>query len=63
MSELAGKIPPTFLARFRSSLTEVSDVAVHVAPLEMTGGTKWRCTEGMQGYGLGANLPSVPKRR
>jgi hypothetical protein len=54
-SELAGKIPWTFLARFRSSLSEVSDVAWHGAPLEMTDETKWRCTEGLQAYGLGAH--------
>jgi hypothetical protein len=36
-----------FLARFRSSLTEDSNVARHRAPLEMTDGTKWRCTKGL----------------
>jgi hypothetical protein len=54
-SELAGKIRRTFLARSRSSLTEVSDVARHGASLEITDGTKWRCTEGLQAYGLGAH--------
>jgi hypothetical protein len=36
----------TFLARFRSSLTEVSGVERYRAPLEMTDGTKWRRTQG-----------------
>jgi hypothetical protein len=38
--ESAGKIDRLFLAQFRHSLTEVSHVAWHGAPLEMTDGTK-----------------------
>jgi hypothetical protein len=38
--EIAGQIYRPFLVQFRPSLTEVSRVAWHGAPLEMTGGTK-----------------------
>jgi hypothetical protein len=37
---IAGKIDQPFLAQFLPSLTEVSHVACHGVPLEMTGGTK-----------------------
>jgi hypothetical protein len=37
----------TFLARFRSSLTDVFGVAWHIAPMEMTDGTKWPRTKGL----------------
>jgi hypothetical protein len=37
---IAGQIDRSFLAQFRPSLTEVSNVAWRRAPLEMTGETK-----------------------
>jgi hypothetical protein len=47
----------TLLARFRSSLTEFSDVAWHTAPLEMTDRTKWRRTKGLGSHGVVAPWP------
>jgi hypothetical protein len=31
-----------------------------MSPLEMTDGTKWRCTDGLQAYGLGAHGVVAP---
>jgi hypothetical protein len=50
----------TFLARFRSSLTEVSSIALHRAPLEIMDGTKWRRTKGLLAQGLGAHGVVAP---
>jgi hypothetical protein len=50
----------TFLAHFRSSLTEGSVVALHTASLEMTDGTRWRRTKGLLAQDLGAHGVVAP---
>jgi hypothetical protein len=45
-SESQAKLIGHFSPYFRPSLTEVSHVAWHGVPLEMTDGTNWRCTKG-----------------
>jgi hypothetical protein len=58
----------TFLARFRSSLTENSSVAWHRAPLGMTDETKWRRTKGLLAYKSrstrgGSSIAAIPVYR
>jgi hypothetical protein len=45
-SESQAKLSGHFSPYFCPSLTEVSHVAWHGVPLEMTDGTDWRCTNG-----------------
>jgi hypothetical protein len=45
-SESRAKLSGHFSPYFRPSLTEVSHVAWHGVPVEMTDGTNWRCTKG-----------------